>query len=724
MSLLAGFDLVTEISNETITKLLENNLQIGGQSVSPPFELSLPVSGSGANGTAHIVVTDLTVDLNADDTITLTLPFDRGSVIVTSPLSLTVCPLSGSLTITAALQLVNAGGANKQISVNLGAATASINWSAAANNAIAHDLSGTPITPATFTALAIQAITGYVHAIPAPTIPLAFRVVPGSDGSLSPTLQFEKLEVHCIANANRSKQALGIFGILLVANHANGNHTQKTATAITAAHDGVCISLSPAAFHTLVFCPAIASALGTSVNHLPPTCSVATGFNKSGVTITKIADSFANGHIDINGGVSKSGPCYDATGTFHGALTLSITGSTLKPHLAMDEPDIDISIPWYCWLAAAFILGPIGIAIAAVVSTVGDTVASSFAGEAIQNAIGSGLPGISVGALSGASFSTAAVTTEGLTLQGTVPLFVSHPFVAPAIHLAGSVTTSHSEVVSSGTFHTQVWCMPEAKDYPYTEYVQQQTGTYHLSGTLVSLPLTPHFTLSAPGSEIPLTGNSGTVAIPNVNTHYPMPLATGGTAMVQTVHIGYSISGASVQLTNTPSEGDYAVYLNVSATDCDGNVVQDDTHHDLSDYVHVQFEGDHVDIGGGYVADVQHCGQLLQQMIQEISNRYKQYQNVPIWQQVDFPAPDQVIAYIRDLVATDLPQMDEILVASKLAHGNSFYRALFSPAAQQPDLLRAAGTRAIAQLSAATFAEHLSGLAQRLATERSIEREI
>ena len=720
MSLLAGFDFLTEISNETIRKLLENNLQIGGVAVSPEFELNLPISSNGVSGNAHLIVTDLALDLNANDTLTLTLSFDRASVVTTSPLAVTVCPLDGSLAITAAVELVDVGGSNKQVSVNLGAASVSINWSSAANSEITSDLSGKPITPSAFKSFATQALTAYVQSIPAPSIPLAFHVVAGTDGSLSPSLQFEKLEVHCIPNANRNKQALGIFGILLAANHSHGNHNQKTATAITAASDGVCISIAPGAFHSLVFCPAIAKSLGTSVSHLPASCGPANSFNTQGVTVHNISDSFANGHIDINGSVSKSGTCYDASGTFHGTLTLSVSGSTLTPNLNMDQPNIDVSIPWYCWLAAAFVLGPIGLALAGVVDAVGGTIASALAGDALKNALGNGIPGVSVGGLSGASFSSAVITTEGLTLQGTVPMAVNHPFSMPMLDLSGSVITTNSQEISSGIFHTKIWCMPEAKDYPYAEYSQQQTGSYHLSGTLVSQPLTPHYTIQLGYSKIALTGNSGTIALPNVNTHYPMPLATGGTALQQTVHIGYTISGTSIQLTNVPSEGDYYFYLYVTATDCKGHTLQDDVHNNLETFVQVQFEGDHVNIGNGYAQDVQYCGNLLRQMMEEISDKYKQYQDVPIWQQVNYPAPDGMIEYIRDLVASGLPQMDEILVASKIAHGNSFYRALFSPAASQPGLLKAGAGPAANQGQLADIALQLTNLSQQLLSAGSI----
>jgi hypothetical protein len=167
--------------------------------------------------------------------------------------------------------------------------------------------------------------------------------------------------------------------------------------------------------------------------------------------------------------------------------------------------------------------------------------------------------------------------------------------------------------------------------------------------------------------------------------------------MQQTVHIGYSISGASIRLTNMPSEGNYSFYLNVSATDCNGNPVQDDAGHNLGTLAYVQFEGHHVVIGGDYLGDVQRCAHTLQQWLQEITHKYMPSQKVPIWQQVNYPAPEDLIEYIRDVVALGIPEADEVLVASKIAHGNSFFRAILSPAASQPGLVKGKADLTVSQ---------------------------
>jgi hypothetical protein len=452
----------------------------------------------------------------------------------------------------------------------------------------------------------------------------------------------------------------------------------------------MCISISPEAFNALVFCPALAKAFNTTVNKLPTSCGNSAGLDMKGVTVTSITDSFATNYIDINGTATKSGTCYDAYATFHATLKLSMSGSVLTPAVAMDQPDVTLDIPWYCQVAAAIFMGPIGLALAAVAESVGPGIAEALASKALTQALGSGLQGVDTGGLSAGQFKSVKIATDGVTLQGTVPFPTFPSYESPALDLSGSVTTTDKTVVDSGIYHAKVWCMLQAKDYPYTEYSQKQQGTYSLTSKYLQLPLTPSYTINPNmGPEVPLTGASGTLEIPNVETHYPMPLATAGTKVIQTVHIDYQINGNNIKVSNRPEEGCYAVWLNVSVSGCSGPTIVDEFGHPMISWTHVQFEGDHVDVGGSYTADVSYCAGQLAKMVQKISQEYKKWQEAPIWVQVNYPAPEQLVTYVRDLIALGLPEMDEVLRTIKIAHGNSFFRAMLSPFATQPSLLNA-----------------------------------
>jgi hypothetical protein len=691
MSLLAGFDLVAEFSHGTILHLIRSHVKIGGVSANPPFEITMPVGGSSWSGSAHLVVSGIHLDLNAEDTATLTFDFRTASVEFSSPQRLSVCPLDGTIAVHANISLHAGPQHSHTRSIAFLITGAEIAFSSAADHSISTSLAGKPVTPAQFKTLANQAIAAFV-AGPSPnsiqTVPMTFTVVPDEDGSLTPSVVFERLEVHCIPNPSRTKQALALFGILLKANKAHGDHTHKTSTSITAAHDGMCISISPEAFNALVLCPVLAKKLNTTVAKLPTSCGSAAGIDTNGVTLTKFVDTFGHQQINFHGAATKSGFCYEANATFHGVVTISVKDGVLIPHTKIDEPDVSVDLPWYCWLAAA-IMGPLTLAIGGTVNAVGQSIADGLAQDAINQLVGSGLPGVGTSGLGPGTVKTAEITPDGLTLQGTVPSPVLTNYNADKeLGLSGSVTTISKATVGSGVFHTKIWCMPDAKDYPYTEYSQSQEGTYSLNSQFVQLPLTPSFTLQPEdGPEIPLTGTNGTLEIPGVQCHYPMPLATGGSMVVQTAHIDYQINGTGIRLRNHPEEGVYAVWLNATATGCNGHAIRDDNNKILKPFAHVQFEGSHVDIGGGYAADVQYCASQMSSWIRQKSDQYAIWQKVPVWVEVNYPSPEELIQYVRDLVSLGLPDVDDVLRTIKMAHGNSFFRAMLSPEARQPSLL-------------------------------------
>ena len=100
MSLMAGFDLIVELSNETVLKLIRNTLTFEGQKLEPPFETAFTFA-STASGSAHMVFTGVELDLLDNDTLTLTLPFKFGTIMLDAPITRAIGPLSGTLTMVA-----------------------------------------------------------------------------------------------------------------------------------------------------------------------------------------------------------------------------------------------------------------------------------------------------------------------------------------------------------------------------------------------------------------------------------------------------------------------------------------------------------------------------------------------------------------------------------------------------------------------------------------------
>jgi len=95
LSILAGCDFVFEISHAALLKQLRSVPLVGGQTLQTPFELTVP----GKLGAAHVMVDEVLVDLNQDNTVTITFVFARSSLTSKDKPPKSLYPLSGRLTV-------------------------------------------------------------------------------------------------------------------------------------------------------------------------------------------------------------------------------------------------------------------------------------------------------------------------------------------------------------------------------------------------------------------------------------------------------------------------------------------------------------------------------------------------------------------------------------------------------------------------------------------------
>ncbi len=677
MSLLAGYDLIFEISNATLLKLIKANFKIQGTPANPPFEVNLPITEAGIKGMVHLIANDMKIKLHADDNATLTIIFSNTSISLTSPITITMSKLAGSIAIKAPLSIVNVGSSNKKsLGIDLTNATVQLTFTPAVVTAIMNQLGALNFAYNQLINAASSNLEKYIHNMGVINFPLGFDVKAGVDGSLT---QFEKLEVHCIENQDPAKEVLGLFGIILAANHNSGNHAQKTTTAITGTHD-IALSISPEIFRKVLLCPMMAKFLlpteysqdqtGT-INKLPTPCGAAEGVKTQGVTITKMTDSFANGHIDLDVSCKKSGTCYTAKGSVHGELTLTASGSTIKPNITTEQPKIDVSIPWYCKLAAAIGI-PFGLEITIILDTVMDSVMSDLADKMIKELFATGLPGFDTSKIPGVAFYDVKISQEGLTLLGSMN--INLPDTAKqGIKIKGSVQTLISSKIGTGTV---ISC--KNKTYSYEEFARLQKGTYSAKGTLMGEPLALKWSITAgsvSGFGVPmstsipvsLTGQQGTITIPSVETYLPFPLP-GGTPVIKDIKIDYTISGDTIKLLNRTEDNNYFFWLEVEAKDPLNNKAKSE--------IQGMFEGDDVEVESGYYADEADCLDILNQKLKELSLMY----NDPIIDLLprDHPEPDQLLGLLYQIIQTGDPAADDIINRLHLFHGHSFFRALGS----------------------------------------------
>ena len=649
MSLLAGFDLVIEISNAEILNEIKANMQINGVAVNPPFEQDIPIAGG--NGNAHMIFDDMQLDLNDDDSITLTMIYENSSVTISD---LTLYPLNGSISFKVPLQLIDSEN-GKALSVNFGAAEVKL------DPPIADQQSMNDITNVVKTLQPLQ-IYGAI-------------VIPqqnGSFGSKSQPFVFENLEVHCISNPDRSMQALGLFGTMLVANDGSGDHTQKTATAILPGQD-LCMSISADTFHSLIFCPAVARCFNTDISNLPTSCG-GSSLDLGGVTLTNLGDSFADGHINLDAGFEKSGTCYDGYGTSHSEVTLDmgpVRGKLeLVPNIQTFDPDIDVDIAWYCYLAAAMVAGPIGIALVEEIKAVMKSTAEQFASAEIENNLGNLLSSQSVSAFSQVNFHQGIVpiTPEGLTLHGRTYTYVPPSTFVKSLTLDTSIVTSKSTLLASGESWIGVGCImkPTIEKFPWDEYSQQQVATCSISATMLPSPLKIDKDQIYLNGQL-LKGGSGTVEVPNVEIKFQVP-PPHGTAHYGSVHVTYSISDYAIRLWNKPEEGNYSVWVGAIINDPNGNPISDTDQYGNPLSPHgglVAFDGDYVKIGGDYDEKSKEGCKIIRIPILTTPTG-----SIPLGPN---PDPAKLLATISQLVT--IPGTDNLVVGIMGAYGSAISSA-------------------------------------------------
>jgi hypothetical protein len=662
MSLMAGFDLIAEVSREAILRLLQQTVLMEGRAIVTPFDLDVPVSTPvGEELLAHMIVTQLALDLVGDRDVQLSFNFANSSIISDTPGLFAVSLLDGVITVRVALQLFDEPPYRKVVGADLGQAAVELQLTPGAEAKVTAALGTLPLPSAMFIQLGRQAVETYVRGMGVQKLPTRFIVVPGISGSIE-LVQFERLELHNIRNL-----AVGLFG-MLIPGAPSGNVGSKTTTAIAPGHD-VAVSVSARAFHELIFCPNLGDPLNLTTPQLPPTCGQGEGIVHDGVTLTRIQDQFVNGGIDVAGNVSKSGTCYDATGSFHAVTTISMSGSALVSSTVVDPPYIHVVVPWYCQLVMA-LLGPIGLAIQAAMDSSAKSNVQTLMESMKAMSGGGGVP-FSTSGFPGARFDAVQVSPEGLTLNGRIDTNLPAA-ETPGVRLVGSVTPGELRFLSTGTFHVDLACMEG--DYSYLEYRQAQSGSYGVVPTLLGRPLTLEWSLAdqSGASAVALTAATGQATL-TVASKFPFPLP-GGTWKVGQVHVSYQKGMNSIQLSNDATEGSFAILLNVRATDPAGNVAT------ASRWVH--FDGSVVIIDDDYQVRLAQC---IGSWIGVVNRKILQRDRVPPWVPVNLPELPVLADFVRAVMRVGTPEADQYLALVTLAHGPTLTRAL-----QQPMMLRPA----------------------------------
>ena len=103
MAILAGCDFVLEFSSALLVKQLQSQSLPDGNAFQPPFDLNI----LSPSGSAHLMIDAMEVDINADNTLTITLSCSRSSVTSNNTPPVSTYPISGMITFKPKIDLVS-----------------------------------------------------------------------------------------------------------------------------------------------------------------------------------------------------------------------------------------------------------------------------------------------------------------------------------------------------------------------------------------------------------------------------------------------------------------------------------------------------------------------------------------------------------------------------------------------------------------------------------------
>jgi hypothetical protein len=684
MSATAGFDVVFEIGPDALRDAIRANLQLDGARLNPPFELqtpfkNVPLIGSGVS---YTIVTGLEVSLEGERGLRITLAFADSCIENDAASGFTVYGLAGTASIILQLALVQDGPLARTIGFDPAVAEVSVTFTDVSRTAIDASLQAAGLDVLGWQLVEGQAAQAMKDRLGRQSPRLqgfSFKVLPGVEGQLAPSLQFERLELR-----NLGTHAVGIFGSCRVADHDRGDPAQKTVLPLPPGQN-VRMSVSAAAFHNLAFCPAISLKLGAPVPALPASCGGGGGVGFGPGSLVRMEDRFELGAIVVAGAVAKSGTCYEASMAFQIRFPMGLNPQGVvvagTPEPMFGEADVDYD--WYCELVAFAIGGPF---LSGLMDVVRDSMKQAVE-SGVASALGPLLKGTTGGltgaALPNTSFTSVEITAEALTLGGATRFSIPAPD-PPYLSLRGGVdllvaeggvfALPNPQLLPRGIAHIDAFCVEG--DFPITERLTRLEGTFWLETYRIPRPIhralvlesfeggpfsTPRLLSSA---SLP-DGGVGTATLADTRSTYPFPVPEG-IEVVQPVRVAYRIDRRFVRLYNTPSEGSYSLLLTFAVTNDSG----------LNERVNtgVTFVGNDALIGGSYAQELDDC---IRSMIDKV-NSYAKYTDVLPWEPVEHPRPDEIFARLKALHVSGDPELAAMSPLVGLGYNAAYLEAMLA----------------------------------------------
>ena len=186
------------------------------------------------------------------------------------------------------------------------------------------------------------------------------------DPSTTSNIQMQNADVHIIDDTSPADEDASAFLVTFGGGSA-GDKSAFTQSFISAGGDGgIVVSMG---WICRVISPMIDNALnlGGAFTNCTLTRTVRIDQDNE-VDLTALSIAAADdGTLHVQVAISKSGFCYSATGTVGAKITIKVANGQLVVDVQADSPNVDVDIPWYCYLAGAVIGALLGALLPSVI---------------------------------------------------------------------------------------------------------------------------------------------------------------------------------------------------------------------------------------------------------------------------------------------------------------------------------------------------------------------
>jgi hypothetical protein len=582
MSALQGFDFVLELSPNTLLSLVQT--QLAASNFEVPFEESIAIPAASGGGNGHFVFRSIQLFVISSG-IQLSLQFHRSSIIgnhvLSGPGNAELSNLSGQINIDLNVSMIQDRTVSTLRNLFIDFPNATVRC--------ALDIPNSLLT------LALgAAFQAYIRSqVPAQTVHIPFSIDPSRPPSVSP-LNARELRLGFFAPTAASQQSLAIFANFI---HTGvGNPSGRSTRAIPPDRDFL-VALSPAAFHQLLFVPAVMGILDAPIpQDLPPTCGGGTLVPYRSLPdwkVSRIADTFRPGFIEIDIDAQNNTPG-DWGRTIKisliGHLSFSIEENAVRPAWTTESIGTEVDFAWAWWFTSIFAPGlhaDMGLTAILV------QVLSSSAGSHIAPDLSSATFGLQI---PGATLTSVTVDVEQLAINGTVP---SIPIIGdtPSISIGVDLVTESQTIVDQGNYQSTGCPIGE---YPFTRVAQQQRASFRVTSHFMSYPI--RATWSVCGFEaphaVPATGGPARLSADCTFGSPPGQRAIN-TDVEITCELSADAQSSTLTVLNTPANGGYQLNVQCLVTDASGLTAWNAAR--------VIIEGDLVTFGGTWQQDLEAC---------------------------------------------------------------------------------------------------------------------